>query len=58
VNFVDGANILAAVGGFAACGGLIWLAARGDPEREAEEAARVFYDEHGHWPDEEPPAAA
>ena len=32
----------------------------GDLERADEEAARVFYDEHGRWPDEdtgpEPPA--
>lgn len=28
---------------------------KGDLERDDEEAARVFYDEHGHWPDEEPP---
>jgi hypothetical protein len=25
----------------------------GDRERDDEEAARVFYDEHGRWPDEE-----
>lgn len=36
---------------------------KGDLERDDEEAARVFYDEHGRWPDEEadaerrPPAA-
>lgn len=35
----------------------------GDLERDDEEAARVFYDEHGRWPDEpadagrRPPAA-
>lgn len=29
---------------------------KGDLERDDEEAARVFYDEHGHWPDEEPGA--
>jgi hypothetical protein len=23
-------------------------------DREREEAARVFYDEHGYWPDERP----
>jgi hypothetical protein len=26
----------------------------GDLERDEEEAARVFYDEHGRWPDDEP----
>jgi hypothetical protein len=28
----------------------------GDLERDEEEAARVFYDEHGRWPDDEPGA--
>jgi hypothetical protein len=27
----------------------------GDRERDAEDAARAFFDAHGHWPDEEPP---
>jgi hypothetical protein len=26
----------------------------GDRERDAEDRARDYYDEHGHWPDEEP----
>ncbi len=30
---------------------------KGDLERDEEEAARVYYDEHGRWPDEEPGAA-
>jgi hypothetical protein len=36
---------------------------KGDLERDDEEAARVYYDTHGRWPDEEvdaerrPPAA-
>jgi hypothetical protein len=54
MTVVDGANIAAAVAGFAAVGGLIWLSTRGDPERDAEEAARLYFDQHGHWPDEEP----
>jgi hypothetical protein len=33
---------------------LLWLQAKGSPEREAEEAARDYFDRHGHWPDEEP----
>jgi hypothetical protein len=28
----------------------------GDRERDAEDRARQFYDEHGYWPDEQPPA--
>jgi hypothetical protein len=27
----------------------------GDRERDAEDAAREFYDAHGYWPDEAPP---
>ena len=30
--------------------------ARGDDDRVREAAARDFYAEHGHWPDEKPPA--
>ena len=29
--------------------------ARGERERDDEERARTFLDEHGYWPDEEPP---
>ena len=28
----------------------------GDKERQEEDAARRFLGEHGHWPDEPPPA--
>jgi hypothetical protein len=28
----------------------------GDRERDAEDRARTFYDEHGYWPDEAPAA--
>jgi hypothetical protein len=30
----------------------------GDRDRDREEAAREYFDEHGHWPDEAPPPAA
>ena len=26
----------------------------GDSERDDEDAARAYFDEHGHWPDEPP----
>jgi len=35
---------------------LFRLGVSGDREREQEEAARRYFDEHGVWPDEEPPA--
>jgi len=50
--------------GFAMCVGaglalwlLNWLhrvGAEGDRERDEEEAAREYFDRHGHWPDEPP----
>jgi hypothetical protein len=54
-------------GGFALIGaGLaVWLlnfffrlGVSGDRERDAEDRARRFYDEHGYWPDERPPQPA
>ena len=35
---------------------LFRIGAQGDREREDEERARDFFTEHGHWPDEDPPA--
>jgi hypothetical protein len=29
---------------------------KGDRERATEDEAREFFDRHGHWPDEPPPA--
>jgi hypothetical protein len=43
---------LAIGGGVLSLAALIWVAARGDPAREEEDAARAFFDVHGHWPDE------
>ena len=33
---------------------LFRIGVEGDVERDKEEAARVYFDEHGHWPDERP----
>lgn len=30
------------------------IGAQGDTERDREEAARAYLDEHGHWPDQAP----
>lgn len=32
------------------------LSISGDRERDEEDRARTFFDRHGHWPDEPPPA--
>lgn len=48
---------------FAGAGLSIWLlnflfrlSVSGNRDREEEDRARVFFEEHGHWPDESPPA--
>ena len=45
-------NIVAAVLGFLAIGGLVVLAARPDRDRQREDEARAYYDRHGTWPDD------
>jgi hypothetical protein len=48
-----------------AAGASVWLlnvifrvGVQGERERDAEDAARDFYAEHGYWPDEAPPPDA
>ncbi len=39
---------------------LNWLyrvGVKGDEERDREEEARRYFDEHGYWPDEKPPGS-
>jgi hypothetical protein len=31
---------------------IIWVMRNGDNDRHDEDRARLFFDEHGHWPDE------
>jgi ABC-type antimicrobial peptide transport system permease subunit len=33
------------------------IGVEGDKERDTEQSARDFFDQHGHWPDEPPSAA-
>ena len=40
---------VAAVAGIA---WIVWVMRNGDKDRDAEDLARVFFDEHGHWPDQ------
>jgi len=51
--------------GIVGAGLAIWLlnflyrvGAHDDVDRDEEDAARDFYDRHGHWPDEPPPPAS
>jgi hypothetical protein len=52
IDVVGIANIVAAVGGFAAIIGLVFIAARPDRDRIAEEEAREHFDRHGTWPED------
>jgi hypothetical protein len=52
VGFLDVVNIAAGVIGFLSIAALVWYASKGDPEREAEEQARLYYDVNGRWPDD------
>lgn len=50
-----------AVLGLLSIAALAWYSGRPNTAREDEDAARAFFDAHGHWPgepppDEEPPA--
>jgi hypothetical protein len=47
-------SIIAVVGGLAMCGVILFFLVTGHSDRDDEEAARRFFDEHGHWPDESP----
>ena len=33
---------------------LFRIGVEGDKDRDREDAARAYFDEHGHWPDERP----
>jgi hypothetical protein len=45
-------SVIVVVAGVAAVVALAFVPAWGRGDRDAEEAARRFYDEHGRWPDE------
>jgi hypothetical protein len=53
---VEGGTLLVAAG--LSVWLLNWLyrfGVRGERERDDEDRARAFFDEHGYWPDEDPP---
>jgi hypothetical protein len=47
-------GVIGVVGGIACIVALAWVASTGHKERDEEDAARAFFDSHGHWPDEDP----
>jgi hypothetical protein len=52
VHVVELVNIVAAVAGFAAIVGLVFVAAHPDRDRHDEDEARAHFDRHGSWPDD------
>jgi hypothetical protein len=45
-------GIFICVAGVAGLIWIVWVMRNGDKDRHAEDAARAFFDEHGHWPDQ------
>jgi hypothetical protein len=52
VDIVGIVNVVAAVLGFVAIGGLVVIATRPDRDRAEEDDARAHFDRHGRWPDD------
>lgn len=49
-------SAFAVAAGFAMCGLVVYCLYSGRHDRDEEEAAREYFDRHGHWPDEAPRA--
>ncbi len=47
-------SIIAFLGAIAVVGMIAYFIATGRNDRDEDEAAREYFDEHGHWPDESP----
>jgi type II secretory pathway pseudopilin PulG len=47
-------SVIAVIGALALIVLLLWSLATGRDDRDKEEEARNYFDEHGHWPDESP----
>lgn len=53
MNVLDVLLLVAALGAIV---WFIWFVRRNPSDRQDETSARAFFDRHGHWPDEPPPA--
>ena len=49
-------SVIGVIGGLLVVGVIFWFLITGREDRDRDEEARRFYDEHGHWPDESPSA--
>ena len=56
VGIAAGALFFSAASAILLLNVLYRIGVEGDKERDTEQSARDFFDEHGHWPDEPPSA--
>jgi hypothetical protein len=47
-------SIIGVIGGILTIAVILYFLVTGAGDREEEEAARRYFDEHGHWPGESP----
>ena len=47
-------SIIAVIGGLGMVGVIAYFLVTGHHDRDEDEEASRFFDEHGHWPDESP----
>ena len=47
-------SLIGIAGGFATLAAIVYFFIDGRHDRDDEEAARRYFDEHGRWPDESP----
>jgi hypothetical protein len=47
-------SVIAVIGGTGTIAVILWFLITGKDDRDKDEAARRYFDEHGHWPDESP----
>lgn len=50
-------SIITLVAGVVGLGIILWAVKTGDADRDGEDDARAFFEEHGHWPDQTPEEA-
>lgn len=46
-------SVIAVIGGLLMVAVILWFLVTGKGDRDRDEEARRFYDQHGRWPDEE-----
>ena len=49
---LDAASIITLAAGLLGLGVILWAVKTGEADRDSEDEARAFLEEHGHWPDE------